>query len=526
VERAVTRAGEIPSEGVAYALRAVGLSKTYGTARVLDGVDLEVKPGEIHALLGGNGSGKSTLIKVLAGVVDADGGTIDVFGDTVDARDQTPGRSREQGFRFVHQTGGFFSDMTVADNLALGQGFPTVARHRIDGRKLRARSQKVLHGFEIDIDPGAKMGSLRVADRMMVAIARALQAEDENSRAILVLDEPTAALPEHEVDLLLSAVRRYASAGHAIIYVTHRLDEVFDLADELTVLRDGVSILTESVSKVTMPRLVETIAGMPVDAASSPPAPPSSQRTALRVEHLEVPPLRDVSFAVAPGEIVGVAGLLGSGRSELLRALFGALPFKGTVRLAGEPFAPSSPRHAMRRGVGFVAEDRVADSAFLDRPVSENASAASISSYWRRGVLDRRRERRDARKSIEDLGIRAPSERAPLAALSGGNQQKVILARWLRRAPKLLLLDEPTHGVDVGARADIHDEVRRLAAKGASVLIVSSDFEELAELAERVIVLHGGVVAEELVGHEISAHRLTVAAYRSDDETTSAGQDH
>ena len=505
------------------ALVVRGVSKTFGSTAALVDVDMTVGTGRVHGLLGGNGSGKSTLIKVLAGIHHGDpGGTIRLGTREVAADEISPALSLASGLRFVHQDPGVFASMTVAENLALGggPGFPTRGG-RVHWAALRRRARGLLERFEIEASPDDRLEHLRQAERTMVAIARALQDEGDDAgddgRRVLVLDEPTASLPEHEVETLLQAVRRCAGHGHAVVYVSHRLEEVVGLVDDLTVLRDGRVVASRSAEGLTTGPLIEAIVGRSLAPDERAGREPATGDARLTVEGLRGGPLRDVSFDVRRGEIVGVAGLLGSGRTELLQMLFGALPRDGgTVRLDGAPCAPRRPSAAMRDGIAFVPEDRTRDAAFVDLTVAVNLSAAQTERYRRRGRLDMRAERRDAATSIEEFGVRAPGPTALLSALSGGNQQKVVLARWLRRDPRLLLLDEPTQGVDVGARADLYALIEQAAARSMATLVVSSDFEELAHVADRVLVLRDGRIAADVPRERVTAHHLTDLLYAED----------
>jgi len=481
------------------ALGLHGVSKAYGPTQALDGVSFEVAQGTVHALLGGNGCGKSTLIKILAGVVEADAGELEVRGGRHDARDVTPSVARQLGFRFVHQQPTTFADMSVADNLAIGHGFVTGAGRRVQWREQRAHAAATLERFGIDAKPSQALGSLTPARQTMVAVARALQDQQDASDGILVLDEPTAALPAGEVHLLLDALRGYAGHGQTILYVSHRLDEVLAVADAATVLRDGAVKTTSPRAALTHDRLVELIVGRALEAAVATTAARPRDATILEVRNLRSAAVRDAGFVLREGEVLGVAGLLGSGRSTLLRALFGAVPLeRGELRLAGQPLLLQGPRDAMAAGIAYVPEDRISEGAFGDLSVDENLSMATVGTYWRRGRLRHRDARGDARGLMRRYGIRAASERAPLASLSGGNQQKVMLARWMRRSPRVLLLDEPTQGVDVGARAEIYGLVRRAVDAGTGIILVSSDAEELALLCDRALILRRGVIVDEV----------------------------
>ena len=495
------------------ALTLKGFSKTYPGGKALDDVGFQIFPGSVHALLGGNGSGKSTLVKSLAGVQPADqGGWLTAGSATVATEHLSPTWARRHGLRFVHQNPAVFPGLTVAENVAMGSGFPgrlgVVARHQ-----LRRRTQDLLDRFDIRVEPNELIDDLRPADRTMLAIARALQSpahDDSAVISVLVLDEPTAALPEEEVGVLLASIRRTAKAGVAVLYISHRLDEVMEISDRVTVLRDGRHVVTEPMVGLAESDLVTYIVGRPLGQLFPENKRRSTRQAVVEVSHLSGGPLRDVSFRVHEGEIVGIAGLLGSGRSEILRALFGSYPVTGgTVTLRGQSVELRNAAQAMARGIAHVPENRDAESSFPDQPVRHNITAANLSPLTRLGWIKDAVEQRLAREAVKAFRIKAPDQAAPMSSLSGGNQQKVVLARWLSRKPVLLLLDEPTQGVDVGARADAYDIVRTAVSEGLSVLVVSSDLEELAEISDRVLILSGGRIKAEVSGPELTHHRLT-----------------
>jgi ribose transport system ATP-binding protein len=500
----------VVAAGPRTALTVRGLSKTYAGNLALNSLFLQIRPGEIHALLGGNGSGKSTAIKILAGVVDADpGGEIVVGDETSGVSEWTPPRAHAAGLRFVHQQPAVFPDLTIAENLAIGAGFPRGLGGRIDWNALNKRTADLLERYGIDATPKTQLSRLRAADRSRVAIIRALQDRDEADSGVLVLDEPTAALPDAEVAHLLDALRSYAAAGQTILYVSHRLDEVLSVADRVTVLRDGRKVDTVDVKGLTEAKLIELIVGRPLDRVFPAPAAETSDDAALTVRNLVGGPLRGVDLTLRRGEVLGIAGLLGSGRSELLRMLFGAYPIDaGSVTLDGAPYRPSNPDAAMKSGVAYVPEDRQADALLTGETVRHNLSAGQASHYYQRLRFRHKQERADSQRSISDFLIRAYSDQQPIETLSGGNQQKVVIARWLRRRPKVLLLDEPTQGVDVGARAEIYQLVRNATAQGTSVILVVSEPEELAHASDRVAVLRNGRIST-IVEQPIDAHRLT-----------------
>ena len=502
--------GQVEAQGSA--LRLDGICKSFGPTRALADVSLTVARGEVHGLVGGNGSGKSTLIKILSGVVKPDSGTIRIGEATLTGvLGSRPEEAREAGLRVVHQKSSVFPDLSVAENLALGAEFPRRRIGAINWRAQRRRASEVLERFGIDADPADPVQRLRPATRAMVAIARALQDLNDDRPGTLVLDEPTASLPPSEVHVVLEAMRRYAAAGHAVIFVSHRLDEVLSATDRLTVLKDGVEVAELSTADTDHDQLAELIAGRSLAGTrgSSHVRRASDGGPGLSVQGLSGGGLKHASFTVERGEIVGVAGLLGSGRSSLLRLLFGVTQRTGgTVTLSGRPLSPRKPIEAMRAGVAYVPEDRTSESVFSELSLVENLSIAGQERYWRRGLLRKRREMRDSLTLIDAFGIKCESPSASIAQLSGGNQQKAILARWIRREPSLLLLDEPTHGVDVGAREDIYSLVRQAAGQGTCVLVVSSDAEELELLCDRLLVLRDGVTVDSIGAEDLPDSHL------------------
>lgn len=509
-------------EGGQPALAIRHLTKTFGATPALSDVSFSVASGTIHGLLGGNGSGKSTLIKILAGVYNADhdGGAIELAGRRISVADTSPELARACGLRFVHQNPAVFPEMTVCENIAIGSGFPTRVGS-VRWPELHRSTQKLLDRYEIKAHSGDKLGDLRQADQTMVAIARAMQHEGASQLSVLVLDEPTASLPLHEVRVLLDALKRMAESGQTILFVSHRLDEVRDLTDDVTILRDGRHVTTQHTKDVTEAALIEYIVGRPLARmfAEGNTADVASSPTVLAVRHLRGGPLDDVSLDVRAGEIVGVAGLLGSGRTELLQMIFGAYKrVAGTVSLEGRSVEIAKPADAIKNGVGYVPEGRDTDAVFPDMSVRENLSSGFVGQYWRQGRLRHRQEQCDATSAIAEFSIRTAGDSVLITTLSGGNAQKVVLARWLRRKPAVLLLDEPTQGVDVGARADVYAALRAAVSNGMGALLVSSDFDELAHASDRVCILRGGRIAGEVTGSELSRERLTDLVYRNDGE--------
>jgi ribose transport system ATP-binding protein len=496
------------------ALRAWGLSKHFPGVRALDDVGLTLARGSVHALLGGNGSGKSTLIKALAGIFPADAGTVAVGADEHAAPDLTPRLARASGLRFVHQQPSVFADLTVAENLAIGHGWESDALCRIAWRKQRRTAARVLERFDIAVEPDTPLGACSVATQTMVVVARAMQDLDE--AGVLVLDEPTSAFPAVQVDLLLGFVRDFARRGHSVIYVTHRLDEVVQVADEATILRDGRVDITLPRAELTHQRLTDAIIG---PAATSVTFGWEKKQVSTHPPLVEVGGLcgggvRDATFALRPGEIVGLAGLLGSGRTTLLKTVFKAIPAdSGRVVVAGKLVADGGPRAAMRAGIAYIPEDRASDAAFSGMSVIENLGLAHTAEFFRRGRMRHRAESTAARKLIADFRVKTSATSVPMSTLSGGNQQKVILARWLRREPRLILLDEPTQGVDVGARAEIWQLIRRAVDNGACALVATSDLNEMAIFCDRALIIREGRLVGNVGPDAMTEHNLQRQAF-------------
>ncbi|MBV6756649.1 sugar ABC transporter ATP-binding protein [Rhodococcus opacus] len=490
------------------------VSKVFGSTRALDGVSLEIRRGEVHALCGGNGCGKSTLIKILSGVVPGDRGTIHV-GERDLSLDQVSSKMMHGlGIRVVHQDLAVFPDLSVAENISFGDSIPTTSMGNVRWSAINESASRAIQQFGIPARPNDVVSTLPVATRAQIAIGRALRDVQPGS-GLLILDEATASLPVREVGLLHNAIRRLAAAGHAVLFVSHRLDEVLALSDRVTVLRDGRVTATHDTASLTESELIESILGSRVRDVQRSVAVEAAGEPLLTVTELSAGPLRDVNLKIYPGEVVGIAGLLGSGRTELLRALCGDLQVSsGTIVLNGKSGVFRSLSAAIKRGVAFIPEDRVNGAIFPDMSVAENMDISVLSKYWRLSGFRRNQLRRDADELHTRFRIKSPTVDVPMSALSGGNQQKAVLARWLRRNPQLLLLDEPTQGVDVGARADIYGAVREVSDAGGAAIVVTSDLEELAQVVDRAVVLVNGRIAGHISHDDLSAHLLSEAIYK------------
>ena len=495
---------------VAVSLR--GISKVFPGTMALDRVDLDVRHGEVHGLCGGNGSGKSTLIKVLSGVLQADEGSVRIGERGVDAAQIRHRVAYDLGVRVVHQDLGMFPDLSIAENMMLGAVYPMSFPAGIRWRETRRRASAQLERLGIGWDPLTLVRDLPIAAQTQVAIARALQ-DVTSEQGIVILDEPTAALPAHEVEVLLDAIKRLAASGHAVLFVSHRLNEVLALTDRVTVLRDGRVFAEHRTSELTENELIKSIIGRDIENTDAQQGAVGLGRPVLSVSGLRAGPLHDVDLEVRDGEVVGIAGLLGSGRSELLRAIYGDLPkAAGSVAVNGRPANFTRIDQAIGAGIVMIQEDRGNEGVFADLTVDENMDISVLGHYWG-GLFRHSRMLRDSDELRNRFAVKAPAGSVAMNALSGGNQQKAILARWLRCEPVLLLLDEPAQGVDVGARADIYTAVRKAVGNGGAALVVASDFEELAQVVDRAVVLRNGRIVAQVPHAELSAFRLTELIY-------------
>jgi ribose transport system ATP-binding protein len=487
-------------------LRVQNLSKTFPGQRALTDVNLDVFPGEIVAVVGQNGSGKSTLVKVLAGVYEPDAGA----GITVYRGDgtQASGRAAQDEVHVIHQDLGLIPVLNTVENLALGRGAGRRLLLPVRAQAERRRARQLITGFGAAFDVTAPVANLSAAERAIVAIARALDGWTRPDR-VLLLDEPTAALPEGESERLFTAVRRLAADGAAVVFISHRLGEVLDLADRVVALRGGRVVADVQSSGLNRNALIRLIAGRDLPPERPRTAPDADGAPALAVRGLAGEGVRRVDLDVRAGEIVGLCGLLGSGRERVSSLVFGAAPREGEVRVRSTVLTPGSPRAAIANGIGFVPSDRQALGAVMTMRVTENLTLPNLKSLTgRMGRLSASAERREATHWIGRVQLDPPRPERDLEQFSGGNQQKVVLAKWLRNRPRVLLLDEPTQGVDVGAMSAIYGLIRAAAGDGAAVLVSSSDTAELAALCDRVIVLRDGAVAAQLEPPDLTEARL------------------
>ncbi|MBM7091986.1 sugar ABC transporter ATP-binding protein [Streptomyces sp. SID9913] len=487
-------------------LRMSGITKSFPGVRALDGVDLDVQAGEVHCLLGQNGAGKSTLIKVLAGAHQPDTGTIHWRGEAVTLR--SPIAAMKLGIATIYQELDLVEHMSVAENVHLGHE-PTTAGFVVRGRAARTATADLLARLgHPEIDPARLVGELSAAQQQIVSMARALS----HDVRLIVMDEPSAALDPDEVDNLFRIVAGLTAEGVAVVYISHRLEEIRRIGDRVTVLKDGRAVAGGLPAESTpTSEVVSLMTGRNVEYVF--PERPTGQplgEPVLTVEGLSREgEFETLDLQVRPGEIVGLAGLVGSGRSEILETVYGARrPDTGRVLVDGRPLRPGSVRAAVRAGIGLAPEERKAQALLMLESVTRNVSVSTMSRFSRAGWIDRGAELGAAHAAIRELSLRPDNPHVPVRTLSGGNQQKAVLARWLLRGCRVLLLDEPTRGVDVGARAELYAVVRRLADEGLAVLLVSSEVPEVLGLADRVLVLREGRVVHSAPARELDEHRV------------------
>ena len=486
-------------------LSAVEITKSFAGVQALKGVSLELLPGEVHAIVGENGAGKSTLIKIITGALQPDSGTLTLDGQLV--QHHSPAHAKSLGIAAVYQQPALFPDLTVAENIALALEGASVWRH-VDWAARDRRARELLDRVGAEIEPSRIVGTLSMPEQQIVEIAKAIGAKAK----VLILDEPTASLTEHEVDRLFRVIRALRDAGNGIVYISHRLEEIASIADRVTVLRDGQSIATRGLREVEPAELIRLMVGRDI-AAVFPKREVPLGDVVLEVRGLQTSAIRGVSFSVRRGEILGLAGLIGAGRTQLAETLFGLTPaHSGEIRMNGRAVRIHSPSRAIELKIGYLPEDRRRHGVVLEMAVAANMSMASLGAVSRNGLIDDAAEHRLARKFVDQLRVKTPSLYAETGSLSGGNQQKVALARWLAIEPDLLILDEPTQGVDIGSKSEIHQMMGELAAKGMALVMISSELPEILGMGDRIAVMRGGTIAGILPRAEATQERVLALA--------------
>ena len=487
-------------------LELTGIRKSFSGVEVLHDVSFALRPGEVHALLGENGAGKSTLVKIITGVHQPDGGEILLNGEPVHFNDAR--ESRQAGIAAIYQELSLFPDLDVAENIFVGRQ-PVTTGGRVDWRKLYAEAGKLLESLGVKLDLKQKARTLSIAQRQMVEIARAFSI---NAR-ILIMDEPTSSLTLHEVDDLFRLVRRLREEGTGIIFISHRLEELYALADRVTVLRDGTYVGTRPMQEVTRDELIRMMVGRTITNLF-PKQDVQAGEVVLKVEHLtRAGSFHDVSFELRRGEILGMAGLVGAGRTNVAHAIFGVEPATGgRIEINGREVRITSPQQAIAFGLAYVPEDRQLHGLIPTMPLTPNISLPMLPAYAQKGWLRDRLERKSAFDAALQMEVRANNIWQLARELSGGNQQKVVLAKWLSTHPRILILDEPTRGIDVGTKAAVHGLMSKLASEGLSILMISSELPEILGMSDRVIVMREGYVTGEFSRAEATQENIISAA--------------
>jgi rhamnose transport system ATP-binding protein len=492
---------------MAVVLKAIGIAKTFGGVQALKGVTFELRAGEVHGLIGENGAGKSTLIKIITGAEQPDEGRLEINGQLIAVNN--PIAARALGVAVIYQQPALFPDLSVAENIAIGLE-STGPWHWINWNARRRRAVELLARVGARIHPDTDVRTLAMPEQQLVEVARAL---GSNAR-ILVMDEPTASLSEREVEHLIGVVRQLRSQAVGIVYVSHRIEELLQIADRVTALRDGALIGTRDIGEVTRGDLIRMMVGRELSAVF-PKIEVAPGEILLEARHIicRAAGVRDVSFVVRAGEILGLAGLVGAGRTELARMLFGLTPADaGQILLVGRPVMIRSPAQAVELGIAYVPEDRRRHGVILEMPVAANATLAILRRISSLGWLDASRERSLAESLVDRLGIKTTSVESPVGKLSGGNQQKVALARWLATKPRVLILDEPTQGIDVGAKAEIHRLMGELVRQGMAIIMISSEMPEILGMSDRIGVMCGGRLAATLDRSDATQEKLLALA--------------
>jgi rhamnose transport system ATP-binding protein len=484
-------------------LEASGIHKSFAGVQALRDVSFELRAGEVHALIGENGAGKSTLIKIVTGAVTADTGVLRVAGQPVEHN--TPALARSLGIAAIYQQPSLFPDLTVAENIALALESGGIWR-RVDWKARAGRARELLARAGSGIDPERLVGTLSMPEQQIVEIAKAIGA---NAR-IVIMDEPTASLTDREVDSLFQVIGQLRAQGAGIVYISHRLEEISTIADRVTVLRDGQTIGTRRIQEVDRAELIQLMVGRELAAVfPKRDVPIGEAALELRGVTSAAAGVRDVSLEVRAGEILGVAGLVGSGRTQLAETIFGLTPAdSGEILLRGRPVRITAPADAIALGIGYVPEDRRKHGVVLEMPIAANTSLANLGAVSRRGLIDGAREWELAQSYIGQLRVKTPSIYAEAGSLSGGNQQKVALARWLAIRPAVLILDEPTQGVDVGSKSEIHNLIVDLAGQGLAILMISSELPEILGMSDRIAVMHEGSITGILSREEGTPQKI------------------
>lgn len=489
-----------------YRLEMVGVSKSFPGVKALDGIHLKVRPGTVHALMGENGAGKSTLMKILTGVYTKDAGTVLVDGKEVNYKN--PQEAEKAGIVFIYQELNVMFDLTVEENLFMGKEIH--GKFGIcDKKAMQKKAQEALNILGVNISPKTVMAELSVGQQQMVEICKALMADAK----VIIMDEPTAALTQSETVALFKVIESLRKKGVSMVYISHRMEEIFELCDRITVLRDGSYIGVKNIPETNMNEIVKMMIGREIGERYP------SRNVKIGKEVLKVKELtrkgtfHDVNFSVRAGEVLGVSGLMGAGRTEIMQAIFGNLSYEsGTIEIDGKEVKISNPRQAMEHGIGFITEDRKTEGLMLDKSIRENISLCNLRRISKSSVISREAEKNMVAEAIKDLHIKCFGSYHECNNLSGGNQQKVVLAKWILTNPKILILDEPTRGVDIGAKKEIYSIINKLAAQGVAIIMVSSELPEVLGMSDNIMVVREGEVRGIISYEEANQERVMTLA--------------
>ncbi|GAA0359186.1 ribose ABC transporter ATP-binding protein RbsA [Alkalibacterium iburiense] len=483
-----------------------GITKAFGANQVLKGVDLKLEPGEVHALMGENGAGKSTLMNILTGLHKQDDGTVYINGEQ--KQYANPKEAEENGISFIHQEMITWPDMTVLENLFMGKEIKNKIGWVLT-KEMKKEAEKVFNELGIDISFDRTMRTLSVGQQQLVEIAKTLL----NDAEVIIMDEPTAALTDREIKLLFKIIRQLQEKNVALVYISHRMEEIFEISDRVTVMRDGVSISTKATKDTTYDEIVRQMVGRELEDYY-PEMTHDKGEVVLEVKNLtHLPHYENISFKLHSGEILGFSGLMGAGRTEIMRGIFGIDSFEeGEILLEGDKLDIKTPHDAVKKGIGFLTENRKEEGLILDFPVKDNISMTAFEEFSNKGWIDTKEEKEFVDLLVKRLTVKTASIDLSVSALSGGNQQKVVLAKWIGAGSRILILDEPTRGVDVGAKREIYNLMKELAERGVAIIMVSSDLPEIIGVSSRVLVVHEGSIAGELHRDELSEERIMTLA--------------
>lgn len=483
-------------------VKMTGIKKSFGSNSVLRGVDFDIQAGEVHALMGENGAGKSTLMNILTGLHKSDAGEIRIDGE--EKRFENPKEAEDYGISFIHQEMNTWPEMTVLENLFIGKEFKNKLGI-VQTKKMRALAEKTFNELGVTLDLDEDVKNLSVGQQQMIEIAKSLM----TNAKVIIMDEPTAALTEREIDILFKIIRTLTDKNVSIIYISHRMEEIFKISDRITVMRDGVSIDTSLTATTNNDEVVRKMVGRDLEDYY-PEKHSEIKDVVFEVRDLtQKDRFQNISFQVKSGEIVGFSGLMGAGRTEIMRSIFGVDPLdKGEIFLEGKKITINNPSSAIKEGIGFLTENRKEEGLILDYSLRDNISLPSIDGFIKKGIIDTKAESEFATMLMKRLKVKAESEFDAVSSLSGGNQQKVVLAKWIGIGSKVLILDEPTRGVDVGAKREIYQLMNELADRGVAIIMVSSDLPEILGVSDRVIVVHEGNIAGELSKSEATEEKI------------------